>query len=65
MFLNFLFGNPNKKTVWYYTRIFFFMIIPVFGLFYTLFLAFVEDRNEDINKLGKGALIIRIIAISL
>ena len=65
MFLNFLFGNPNKKTVWYYTRIFFFMIIPVFGLFYTLFLAFVEDRNEDINKLAKGALIIRIIAISL
>lgn len=65
MFLNFLFGNPNKKTVGYYTKIFFFMIIPVFGLFYTLFLAFIEDRDEDINKLAKGALIIRIIAIAL
>ena len=41
------------------------MIIPVFGLFYTLFLAFVEDRDADINKLAKGALIIRIFAIIL
>lgn len=65
MFLNFLFGNPSKKTIGYYTKIFFFMIIPVFGLFYTLFLAFVEDRDADINKLAKGALIIRILAIIL
>lgn len=65
MFLNFLFGNPGKKTIGYYIKIFFFMVIPVFGLFYTLFLAFVEDRDNDINKLAKGALIIRILTIIL
>lgn len=65
MFWNFLFGNPNKKSVGYYTKILFFMIIPVFGLFYTLFLAFVEDRDKDVNKLAKGALIVRVIAIIL
>lgn len=60
---NFLFGNPKNKTVWFYTRIFFFMLIPVFGLFYTLYLAFIEDRDEDIRRLAKGALVIRIFAI--
>lgn len=62
---NFLFGNPEKKNVWFYTRMFFFMLIPVFGLFYTLYLAFIEDRDKDINKLAKGALIIRILAVIL
>ena len=63
--INFLFGDPKNKTILFYVRIFFFMVIPVFGLFYTLYLAFIEDRDEDINKLGKGALIIRILVAIL
>lgn len=62
---NFLFGDPKNKTIFFYVRIFFFMIIPVFGLFYTLYLAFIEDRDEDIRKLAKGALIIRILVVVL
>ena len=62
---NFLFGNPKNKTTWFYTRMFFFMLIPVFGLFYTLYLGFIEDRDEDIRRLAKGALIIRILAVIL
>ena len=62
---NFLFGNPKNKNVWFFTRMFFFMLIPVFGLFYTVYLAFIEDRDNDIKKLAKGALIIRILAVIL
>ena len=62
---NFVIGDPKNKTIWFYTRIFFIMVIPVVGLFFTLYLAFLEDRDEDINKLAKGALIIRILVVIL
>lgn len=58
---NFLFGNPKNKTVWYYVKIFFFMLIPFFGFFSTLYLAFIEDRDKDIRNFGRAALIIRIL----
>lgn len=62
---NFIIGDPKNKTIWFYVRIFFLMVIPGIGLFFTLYLAFLEDRDEDINKLAKGALIIRILAVIL
>lgn len=63
--INFIFGDPNSKTTWFYTKMFLFMAIPGFGLFYTLYLAFLEDRDKDINKLARGALIIRILIVIL
>lgn len=60
---NFIIGDPKNKTVWFYTKAFFFMLIPGVGLFFTLYLAFLEDRDEDVRIMARGALIIRILAV--
>lgn len=58
-----LFGDMEKKTVGFYIKIFFFMAIPVFGLFYTMYLAFIEGNDTDLRRLARGAFVVRMLVI--
>ena len=63
--LSLIFGNLKNKSTWFYTKLFFFMVIPIFGLFYTLYYAFLEESDKDIVRLARGALIVRILVVIL
>ena len=57
---NFLFGVPKERNALTYAKIFFFMIIPVFGFFYTIYIAIFESEEKDVRSMARGAFLIRI-----
>lgn len=51
----------ERHTVGYYTKIFLLMIIPIYGFFFTMLLAFSKDVSDELKALAKGAFIARIV----
>ena len=52
--------NEEYGTV-YYAKLFLLMIIPVYGFFFTMLLAFSKDVEDELKYLARGALIARIV----
>lgn len=52
--------TSERHTVGYYAKLFLLMIIPVYGFFFTILLAFSKDVSDELKTLAKGALIARI-----
>ena len=44
-----------------YAKLFLLMIIPVYGFFFTVLLAFSGDIGDELKYLARGALIARIV----
>lgn len=52
--------NKNHSTA-YYVKLFLLMIIPVYGFFFTLLLAFSKDISSETKALARGAFVARIV----
>lgn len=53
--------NNVRYTTASYTKLFLLMIIPIYGLCFTVLLAFSKDIEEELKCLARGALIARVI----
>jgi len=53
---------PNREgSTLYYAKIFLLMVIPIYGFFFTVLLAFSKDVEMELQYLARGALIARIV----
>ena len=52
--------NSQHSTM-YYIKLFLLMIIPMYGLCFTLLLAFSNDVDDELKNLARGALVARIV----
>lgn len=53
--------NNVRYTTASYAKLFLLMIIPIYGLCFTVLLAFSKDIEEELKSLARGALIARVI----
>lgn len=55
--------DNEKYTTISYAKLFLLMIIPIYGLCFTILLAFSKDIGEELKSLARGALIARIVCL--
>lgn len=53
--------DNEKYTTASYAKLFLLMIIPIYGLCFTVLLAFSKDIEGEIKSLARGALIARVV----
>lgn len=53
--------NNVRYTTASFAKLFLLMVIPIYGLCFTVLLAFSKDIEEELKSLARGALIARII----
>lgn len=51
----------ERHSVGYYAKLFLLMIIPLYGFFFTVLLAFSKDVSDELKTLARGAFIARIV----
>lgn len=52
--------EEQKYSTFYYAKLFLLMVIPIYGFFFTILLAFSKDMSLELRNLAKGALIARL-----
>ena len=55
--------DNEQYTTKDFAKLFLLMVIPVYGLFFTVLLAFSKDISPELKSLARGALIARIIFV--
>lgn len=53
--------DNERYTTFSYAKLFLLMLIPVYGLCFTVLLAFSKDIGGELKCLARGALIARIV----